>query len=232
VIPCAIESCLFHLVTVRAARPITVDHLADCVRWTGVAVAVAGAFEAAPAGSAKIWRRARRWALHIRAWLARYLPWLKSSPVNVHGVAAGVMVMAKAGAVATGTAWNQNAPAKEQIEALHQRCLHLEARVADVQRLSREHAEAVRAEVMQAAGELRAASSAITLRISDMETRSARTDARGICVVVVGIILTGVPDGLATCALIGWGAIAGALALALRFGVVIIREERGQDAGA
>jgi hypothetical protein len=33
-------------------------HLADWIRWAGVAAAVAGAFEATPAGTAKVWRKA------------------------------------------------------------------------------------------------------------------------------------------------------------------------------
>jgi len=102
------------MVTLRAGALIPAAHLADQIRRIGVGVAIAGAFEAAPAGSARIWQGTCRLAARARAFLARFVPWRRSQPVGVSGLAAGSMVLPKPHIAGTGHVWNPNGPAWEQ----------------------------------------------------------------------------------------------------------------------
>ena len=226
-IPCVVNHGLCYMITILGVRPIRLDHLADYVRWTGVLVAVAGAFEAAPAGTARIWALGRRYVSCVRAWPARIAARLGGEPAAVQAVTATVSVtMKKARLSATGSVWDPAAADRERIETLHQRDLLQEQRIGDVERQGRDQVGGVRSELRREADDLRAASNAIAARIGDMENRSARTDARGIAVVVVGIVLTGVPDGLARFAPVGWLAIVAAVATASAVGIWVIRAER------
>jgi hypothetical protein len=65
---------------------VSPEHLAQWITWTGVAVAVIGAAEAAPDGTAVIWSRVRAAGRRARRWLARFVPWLRGKPVAVLGV--------------------------------------------------------------------------------------------------------------------------------------------------
>lgn len=133
----------------------------------------------------------------------------------------------KVGASARGHAWYPNAPAWKQTKILYDLFVSLDRRMTAMQGENRQHVEAVRAEILQAVGELRGADAALAARLEDSEDRSARSDARGIAVVVVGVVLTGVPDGLARYAVLGWAAIIGAFAIAIAVGVRVIMAERG-----
>ena len=121
---------------------------------------------------------------------------------------------------------NPNAPVKEQVETLRQMIMKQERRLSGVQREGRELVEGVRAEFRRELDDVRAVGNSIIGQMRESETRSARTDARGIAVVVVGIVLTGVPDGLARFAPVGWTFIAAAVATAAAVGIRVIRDER------
>jgi hypothetical protein len=107
----------------------------------------------------------------------------------------------------------------------------LSRRVTDVQREARESTEAVRRELRQAAEELRAAGNQITVRIDTTEKRGAQADARGIVVVVAGIVMSGIPAGLARWLPLGIAAIAAGCASAIWVGYLVTRSARARQTG-
>jgi hypothetical protein len=54
--------------------------------------------------------------------------------------------------------------------------------------------------------------------------QAARVDPRGVVLLGLGVVMTGVPDGLARFAWLGWLVIAGALAVTIWFVVWVIHD--------
>ena len=225
-----------HAHAAQATAVMAHAHLANVVRLSGIGVSVAGAFEAAPDGAVRfftwLYRWARRQLRSARALLARWLPFLRSD-AEVRGVTAEGRVTAPVGfsISAVGEAWHPNATTREQARALWEMHQALSRRVTDVQREARESTEAVRRELRQAAEELRAAGNQITVRIDTTEKRGAQADARGIVVVVAGIVMSGIPAGLARWLPLGIAAIAAGCASAIWVGYLVTRSARARQTG-
>jgi hypothetical protein len=224
--PCGIEVAAGRPLSAWPVAPLHVGQLADWIRRAGVLVAVAGAFEATPDGTARLWRQVTSRAGQLRGRAAKWFPWLRSDAAPAPlTVAAGVTGKKPRldGYVAVfdplAEAWQQ----ARQLYSLHQQ---LEGRVSDIRREARELAEGVRGELRQAADELRAANSEITVRIREMESRAAQADARGVWIVAAGVVLAGVPDGLAAWPLLGLTVTAVAIAAAVRVGFLVARSAR------
>jgi fatty acid desaturase len=82
----------------------------------------------------------------------------------------------------------------------------------------RNHAD-LGAELTQEAEVLRAADRALVERLDREERQAARIDARGIILIGLGVVMTGVPDGLAAPGWLGWFLVAVAAALVLWLGL-------------
>lgn len=211
---------------------MTIDpgHLAEWITWTGVAVAVIGAAEAAPDGSARIWSWTRDHVRIFRGWLARFVPWLRGRPVTVQGVTANVNVtMPKPGISGTGYVWNPAASDKDKIETLFQMYRQQGARIGEVERQAREQAEAVRAEALRELTEVRGVTSSIIGQLRQNEARSAQADARGIVVVAGGIVLTGLAAQLALCWPAAVVVAVAVLAAMIRVGYLVVRDWRARQ---
>jgi hypothetical protein len=75
--------------------------------------------------------------------------------------------------------------------------MNLERRVSGLQQDARQHAESVRAGLRQAAEERREGERDIMRRLDTDRERTVKADAWGVGIVVAGIVLPGIPDGLA-----------------------------------
>ena len=228
--PCGAEHIVFQ--PFSAGHPLHITHLADWIRRVGIAVSVAGAFEAAPDGTARAWRWTAGWLQRVRIWLAKRLPWLRpraAPPALITGT--GGAAMGKGRISAHGTVWAPNAPGWEQIPLLYSMHMALDRRVIAIERQAQELAEGVRGELRQAVDELRAASAAITLRIEETENRTAQADARGIWVVAAGIVIAGVPGELAAWPLLGVALTGASVVVAVRVGVLVARSVRTRGSG-
>jgi hypothetical protein len=202
--------------------------LADVVRRVGVAVSAAGAIEAAPDVVAWFWRSTAEPRHRMRGWLARWLPWLRRS-ATVQGVTAQATVrMKKPGVSGYGAAGDPNAPAWVQVRELRQLHRQLEGRVGDLQAETRKETEAVRAELRHAVEEFQEGHRDITVRIEADKERAMQADARGILVVVFGVVLSGVPAGAARWPVLAWSAMAAAIAAAAWVGILVATTARGR----
>src|SRR6266581_831891 len=137
-IPCVLETLTCHPPVAPVTAVTGGAHLADVVRWAGLAVSVAGAFEATPEGTVRVWQRAVQLARRVRAWL----PWRRPESASVSPVtAAGSVTIPKVRVSGYGTVRDPNAPSWEQVRALAQMHQQLEGRVAALQQETRELTE-------------------------------------------------------------------------------------------
>ncbi len=204
--------------------------LSDLNRWVGVVIALVGSFVVAPSGAVLLWRSATDWLRQrkhqLRSQLARFLPFLRRD-VTIHATsAAGAASGALGSLTATGSgrAWHPDEPVDERIDALRQHITEVEGRLNEVIRKLREETasrEQLGAELTRTLQE-----KTVELRRlgEEKERESAQIDARGLPVVGFGILLSGVPEKLATVPFgLGWmfpilglGAAATAIAHAWR----------------
>ncbi len=206
--------------------------LADWVRRVGVAAAVVGTAVAAPEGTARLWRWINgpvRWAWwKVRPWLARHLPFLPRSAAVYPKTAGGAAVVGAAGMRATGSVGNPDAPLEDQVRLLHEQMTEFHALIFTETDKARQEAREGDAELRQMierhAGELRALHEAHQAAHVAAGRQAARVDARGVVLLGLGVVMTGVPDGLARFAWLGWLVIAGALAVTIWFVVWVIHD--------
>lgn len=229
---CLLTGMALHCQAVHPTPPAAT--LADWVRRVGVAAAVFGTAVAAPEGTARLGRWITgpvRWVWRkVRPWLARYLPFLRRS-ATVYAEAAGGAVMAGAvGVRATGFTWAPDAPLEDQVRLLQEQMIEFHALIFTetdkARQESREGDAQLRQIIEQHAGELRALHEAHQAAHAAAQRQAARVDARGVVLLGLGVVMTGVPDGLARFAWLGWLVIAGALAVAIWFVLWVIHDMR------
>jgi hypothetical protein len=183
--------------------------------------AVIGTLVAAPDGTAWILRKVRgavRWAWRkIHVFLARYLPFLRRSS-TVHGVAASAV--ARSGVTGTATVtpgWDPDASPEAMIQRLHEQEVWVYAEFERARQEAREGDAELRQIIEQQTGKLRAAHQAHQAVHEVTQRQAARVDARGVILIGLGVVMTGVPDGLATLAWLRWLVITAALAVTVWF---------------
>lgn len=229
---CLLIGMALHCQAVHPAPPAAT--LADWVRRVGVVAAVFGTAVAAPEGTARLWRWITgpvRWAWRkVRPWLARYLPFLRRSATVYPTTASGAAVFGAAGVRATGFTWNPDAPLEDQVRLLHEQMIEFHALIFTETHKARQEAREGDAEVRQMieqhAGELRALHEAHQATHVAAQRQAARVDARGVVLLGLGVVMTGIPDGLARFAWLGWLVIAGALAVTIWFSLWVIHDMR------
>ena len=219
----------------RAVHPDAAgETLADWVRRVGVVAAVFGTAVAAPEGTARLWRwiaSPLRWVWQkVRPWLARYLPFLRRNVTAYPKTAGGAAVMGAFGIRATGFVWNPNASLEDQVKLLQDRLQEFHALIFTETEKVRQEARAADAELRQTieqqAGEFRALHEGHEAAHMAARRQTARVDARGVVLLGLGIVMTGIPDGLARFTWLGWLAIVGALAVTIWFVTWVIYDMR------
>jgi hypothetical protein len=206
VIPCP------HVIVVAAvgATAPTGPTLSDVVRWVGVTVAVAGAVLATPEGIAAAWRWVRERCIRLLAMIRRFMH--RPAPVvNATAAMSGVATLSGRAHAYRWQPWRQDAEEDEKIEILHKQVelllehyneLHgLVGRTAD--EFLRETHEVER----RAVGHVQQLSSDLDAERS----QASRVDARGLGPIALGVILTSLPDELATVRAVGVLAIVVAI---------------------
>ena len=199
-----------HSQAVHPALPAV--SLSDWVRRVGVVAAVFGTAIAAPEGTVRLWRWITspvRWAWRkIHPWLARYLPFLRHSTTVYPTTAAGTAVLGKIGMRATGFTWNPDAPLEDQVRRLHEQMIEFHALIFTETDKARQEARdgdaKLRQMIEQHTGELRALHETHEAAHEAAQRQAARVDARGVVLLGLGVVMTGIPDELARFAWIAW----------------------------
>jgi len=180
---------------------------ADVIRWVGVGLGLTGAVIAGWDGAvligAQLWRDLRLIGLSIWRFVLR-----RPKTVPLAGTVTGSgNLSAEFQLRARGSIWYPEGSAEEKIELLH---TQLDALVADMRQLERHHSEELSSlrQALEEVKGLQEQAARNLIRLLDQQRQEAsRVDARGLPVVGWGIILAGIPDGLARWPAVGWGCV-------------------------
>lgn len=183
----------------KAAEPGVTE--ADVIRWVGVVAAVFGAVLATPEGIALAWRSVKNW--HRKVW-ARGRRWLRRPGHVSRTGAAGTATMTGKASPHPWQDWVAGARADVKIDILHRQVDFLLEQIGKLRRQIDRTGDDLRNVRREAEGRVQQLAS----EMRGERSQASRVDARGIGPIALGIILTGVPDGLAAAAPVGWLAIA------------------------
>jgi hypothetical protein len=191
---------------VRQAPALGVGE-SDFIRWVGVAVAVAGAFLATPEGIASVWRYVKQRHGKVLAFARRLLR--RPRGVAVHGgLSLGSMAFGGRGYVSKWQPWLPRADGDLKIDILHKQVDILVERVDElrnqIDRTSDDLQKCIKEAEARVAGQVRELAS----ELRGERSQASRVDARGLGPIALGIVLTGIPDELATVPWVGYLAIA------------------------
>jgi hypothetical protein len=183
--------------------------LSDLNRYVGVALAVVGSVVVAPRGTVLLWRSVTDWPpqrkQQLRGQLARFLPFWRRD-VTIHAASAGgVSAFGSATATVSARAWHPNAPVDERIEVLRQHITELEGRLNEVTGKLREETASREQVVTELKRTLEEKTAELHRLVQEKERENAQIDARGLPIVGSGILLSGIPDVLASIPFgLGW----------------------------
>src|SRR5258708_4627611 len=194
-------------------RLVSANTEADWIRRTGVLIAITGAVAAAPDGTARLVRLG--WAVLGRLWRRNS----RSQSATVPGLAAAVTITAHAGRV---DVWGGST--EEKLDLLRMQVQEAYGKIETVERQISERVATLRQETADKIGELHADAQALRKQLDAEERRATRVDSLGVAVIALGVVLTGVPDGLASVARLGWTVTALALAGTVFVGVRVWRD--------
>lgn len=169
----------------------------------GVVVAVVGAVIAAPGGTklllGSLGQKAVAAVRRLCEWVARLLPVLRKRRLirearegTVAGDTASLTVSAPSGRL-----WIPSESVDKRIEALRTYLQAVEAKLAAVERLLDKETAARTGAVDRLDATLQRAIADLWRALAEQEHKTARVDARGLPVIAVGIVLSGLPELLA-----------------------------------
>lgn len=198
---------------------------ADWVRWVGVITAIVGSVVAAPSAGVLIIRQAAAGAWAGFRWLLRQVPLVKHLPFlrpatskTAHGQAEGGMRLS---GTADGLAVaGPMTPTAEQLEMLWSAISRLYEKINQVSQDAQQRDADLAKRLDTAVAELRTTHQATRSQWEEERRRAVRIDARGLPLIGLGVLMTGLPDGLATWHWLGWLVIAVAVILMVWLAVV------------
>jgi hypothetical protein len=181
----------------------------DANRWVGVGIALVGCLVVAPAGTGLLWHTAAGWTHQrghqLRGRLARVLPFLRRDATIRPNTVSAVAAVATATVTVSGRVWTPSAPVDERIEALRQHIAEVEGRLNEITSKLNAEREARERAVAELKQTLKEETAALCRQLEERERDSARIDARGLPVIGLGVLLSGVPDELASLPIgLGW----------------------------
>jgi len=183
---------------------------ADWIRWSGIVFSVVGACITAAGGIAWmfVWSRAlakRGWR-SARGQLARLFRSLRRD-VRVQGVAA-MSATSSLAATETVTSWTDSWTVDQKVAELKSRIETLSNDLGSLRAELRTGLAAQQSALGGAEARLQSDITRLERALTAVESDAARADGRGLIPVALGIILAGVPDGLARQPDLGWAVMA------------------------
>jgi hypothetical protein len=184
--------------------------LSDLNRYVGVALAVVGSVAVAPSGTVLLWHSAMDWLrqrkYQLRDHLARFLPFLRRGgtiyPASATDAASAFESIT---AAVSARAWHPDAPVDERIEALRQHITEIEGRLNEVTRKLRDETASRERVVAELKRTLEEKTAELHRLGEEKERESAQIDARALPAVGFGILLSGIPEELASIPFgLGW----------------------------
>jgi hypothetical protein len=197
------------LILIEVVRPAADPGVteSDVIRWVGVAVAVAGAILATPDGIASLWRFIKRRHGTVLAFARRLLR-LRRDAI-VHGVTAtGHIATGGRAHVSKWQPWLPRADGSLKIEILHKQVDMMLEQLNELRIQSYKISDDLEKKIKDAEARVVGQVRQLSSELRGERSQASRVDARGLGPIALGIVLTGLPDELATIATVGWLAIA------------------------
>lgn len=189
---------------------------ADWIRWTGVCTAILGALVVALAALDLLWFHLRNLPRRVDDLLRR----LYAGPEPTHVVGVFAMQMPRLTLSAEGTVrLPPDTPLELLVSHLTQEVDVLRDRVRQQERKQRADNDALNSRLDNLDRDVRASLQALATRTDEERHQDIQLAARALPLIVLGIVLTGVPDGLAAAGWLGWTIAAISAVLALWLGV-------------
>ena len=107
--------------------------------------------------------------------------------------------------------WQEDAAGEEKINILHKQIDILHEQIAELRTQVGRTADDLRKEIREAEGRVDSQLRQLASELRGERSQASRVDARGFGPIACGICLTGLPDELASVAVLGWIAVAGAV---------------------
>jgi hypothetical protein len=163
-------------------------------RWVGVAIALVGSVVVAPDGTRLLWRSAWVWSLRQ---LGRLLPRRLFAWSLISGAGGGGISFDWPIPPTIPREWTPDAPVDERIEALRQHLTEIEARLDEAIKRLRTETSSRKVAINELNRTLRAETAELRRLVEERDRHAAVVDARGLPVIGIGIVLSGVPEALA-----------------------------------
>jgi hypothetical protein len=182
---------------------------ADVIRWIGVAVAVAGAVFATPDGIASLWHPVKARYLKLWALAEQQIRRLLRRPGRVIS-GTGSLRLPKMGLSASGEVWRdwcEDADPDEKIAILHRQADLLREQIRNLSTQVDDRTASLGKEIGEAEGRVTGQLQQLASQLRGERSQASRVDARGFGPIALGIILSGIPDELATLRWLGWLAV-------------------------
>lgn len=186
----------------------------DFIRWIGVAVAVVGAILATPDGVASVWRWVKQRHGKVLTFARRLLRRPRSVTLS-GGAILGAMTVGGRVHASKWRAWLPHTNVDQRIEILHEQVDFLVERVDDVRRQVDRARDDLQKSIKEAEARVAKQVRDLASDVHGERSQSSRVDARGLGPIALGIVLTGLPDELASYAWVGYAFIAGSVIWAL-----------------
>jgi len=184
--------------------------LPDLNRYVGVALAVVGSVVVAPSGTVLLWHSTTDWLRQrkhqLRDQLTRLLPFLRrDGTIHTASATGGASAFGSAMATVSARAWHPETPVDERIEARRQHITEIEGRLNEVTGQLREETASRKQAVAELKRTLEEKTAELRRLGEEKERKSAQIDARALPAVGFGILLSGIPEELASIPFgLGW----------------------------
>lgn len=212
--PPTVAATLMH--AVGAAHATGGPSKADWIRWIGVGTAVLGALVVALAALDLVWFQVRQLPHRADGLLRR----LYTGPAPAQTVSAGAMLAT--GGTMSGEANvrpGADAPLDVLVHHLMQEVDRLRDRIREQERKQRADQVGLSARMDKIDRDIRASLQSLAARTEQDRRQDVRLAARALPLIILGTIMTGVPDGLAAAGWVGWALAGLSIVLALWLGV-------------
>jgi hypothetical protein len=200
--------------------------LEQFLKWSGVVLALVGTVVTTPSGTRHALHSVKQLILRrldrVRSSLARFIPFLRR---NIHvQVADSIGVTSGTGTVtARGHAWEPNGTNEAKIAHLYAYVVSVEQQLdAAVVQMS-QRADGLDARLNEIHQRLESATNSLKQEFSKRDESSKRIDATGLPMLGFGVVLSGVPNELASIPWLGWICFAVGVLILVGLTVVSIR---------
>jgi hypothetical protein len=194
---------------IKSVKMTELGLLSEVNRWVGVTIALVGSVVVAPDGTRLLWSsswaRLRHQGFRAQVWLARKLPFLAPYVLRNLRFASSIVMGAggeginfpRSVAVADERPWPTAASVGARIEALRQYVAEIEERLDDAVRWLGDEARVRTVAIRELDRKLADATADLRRLAETRDRQAAVVDARGLPVIGLGIVLSGVPEALA-----------------------------------